>query len=270
VPIERTALAASIAHLDRVFRVHRAVGVDGAAHAADGIEREAPAGMDPASFVDLVVDTADRVFALSGVGLMFVDAEDALRYVAASDETIRALESAQEELGEGPCLDSLVLRTVVRTRDLTVDERYRSVGAVVGPLGVRAVLGVPVDVAGATVGTLNVYRDRPHEWDDTEVDAVHAFAKVLGSAFTAMIWARRGDTLTGQLEHALQSRIVVERAIGYLMGVRRMDAVTAFDTVRRAARRSRRTVVEVAQGILGGDPRRVADDGAVPGARAGQ
>ncbi|WP_300011708.1 GAF and ANTAR domain-containing protein [Pseudonocardia sp.] len=265
MPIDQAALTATIARLDRAFRVDRAFGADGSAHRGDGVDREPPAAMDPASFVDLVVGAADRVFALSGVGLMFLDADDALRYVAASDETIRALESAQEQLGEGPCLDSLVQRTTVRTHDLTVDERYRSVGAVVGPLGVRAVLGVPVDVAGVAVGTLNVYRDRPHEWDDSEVDAVHAFATVLGSAFTAMIWARRGDTLTVQLGRALESRIVVERAIGFLMGVRRVDAVTAFDTLRRAARRGRRTVADVAQGVLGGDVERVADPVPVPG-----
>lgn len=78
------------------------------------------------------------MFALSGVGLMFVDSDNALRYVAASDDAIRALESAQEQLGEGPCLDSIVLDAVVRTPDLTTDPRYRSVGALVGPLGVRA------------------------------------------------------------------------------------------------------------------------------------
>jgi GAF domain-containing protein len=232
VPIDPAALAASVSRLEQA-------GPDGGSE-------------DPAALVDLVIEAADTLFALSGVGLMFVDEDEALRYVAASDDVIRALESAQEQLGEGPCLDSLVLRAVVRTRDITADDKYRAVGAIVGPLGVRAVLGVPVEVAGVPVGSLNVYRDRPHDWPDDEVDALHAYARVLGSAFTALIRARRGDILTAQLRHALDQRVTVERAIGFLMATRRVDPVGAFDILRRAARSGRRTVGDVAQGVLAG------------------
>ncbi|MCX6464986.1 MAG: GAF and ANTAR domain-containing protein [Pseudonocardiales bacterium] len=234
MPIDQAALAASIARLER---------------AAGGAEDDP--GAD--GLVDLVITAADAVFGLSGVGLMFVDEDEALRYVAASGETIRALETAQEQLGEGPCLDCLVLQRVVRSADITVDDRYRAVGALTGPLGVRAVLGVPVEVSGVPVGSLNVYRDRAHEWPDDEVDALLAFARVLGSAFTSLIRARRGDVLTAQLRHALDHRVTVERAIGFLMGTRSLDPVTAFDVLRRAARRSRRTVGDVAAGVLSGD-----------------
>lgn len=237
--IDPAALAASIARLERATAI-----------TGDGSPTGVP---DPAGFVDTVVASADALFALSGVGLMFLDEDDALRYIAASDDAIRALESAQEQLGEGPCLDSLVLREVVHTRDLTTDGRYRSVGTIVGPLGVRAVLGVPVEVAGIAVGTLNVYQDRPHDWPEDEIHALRAFARVLGSAFGALVWARRSDALTRQLQHALDKRVVVERAIGFLMAQRDIDAVGAFDVLRRAARSSRRTVGEIAAGVLGGE-----------------
>lgn len=222
--------------------------------------------LDPTEVVDLVVRSADALFSLSGVGLMFVDEDDALRYVAASDDAIRALESAQEELGEGPCLDSLVLDAVVRTRDLTDDERYRTVGALVGPLGVRAVLGVPVRVAGAPVATLNVYRDRAHDWPDDEVEALTAYAGLLGTMLTAMVSARRSDSLVTQLQYALDHRVVIERAIGYLMAARTVDAVAAFDVLRRTARSGRRKVGEVAAAVLTGqDPHQ-----APPAHRLGQ
>lgn len=214
-------------------------------------------GLEPAEVVDQVVRSADTLFSLSGVGLMFLDQDDALRYVAASDDAIRALESAQEELGEGPCLDSLVLDAVVRTRDLTDDDRYRTVGALVGPLGVRAVLGVPVRVAGVPVATINVYRDRVHDWPDDEVDALTAYARLLGTVLTAMVSARRSDAIVTQLQYALDHRVVIERAIGYLMAARGLDPVAAFDVLRRTARSSRRKVDAVAADVLAGrDPHR--------------
>lgn len=252
MPIDPAALAASVSRIER---------------ATPDRDSARPVGVDPIDFVRLVVDAADRLFALSGAGLMLLDDEDALRYVAASDDAIRVLESAQERLGEGPCLDSLVLGAVVHSTDVTVDVRYRSVGSVVAPLGVRAVLGVPVDVVGVTVGTLNVYRDRPHEWADDEIDALCAYAAVMGTAFAALVAARRGDSLTAQLRHALDSRVTVERAIGFLMAMRRTDAVGAFDVLRRHARSSRRTVGDVAAAVLAGGvtgPREPAPPGRPP------
>lgn len=236
VAIDPGALTASLERLEAAAR-----------------DQEEYGPVDPVELVDVVVRAADALFALSGVGLMFVDSDDALRYVAASDDAIRALESAQEQLGEGPCLDSLVLDSVVRTTDLTTDPRYRTVGSLVGPLGVRAVLGVPVRVAGAPVATLNVYLNRPHPWPDDEVDALSAYARLLGTMLTSVIAARRSDELAGQLRYALDNRVVIERAIGYLMAARGLDAVAAFDVLRRAARSTRRKVGEIASEVLTGE-----------------
>ncbi len=233
--IDPAVLTASIERLERTARDQDEYGTT-----------------DPVELIDLVIRSADTLFALSGVGLMFIDSDDALRYVAASDEAIRALESAQEQLGEGPCLDSLVLDTVVRVSDLTTDPRYRTVGALVGSLGVRAVLGVPVRVAGAPVATINVYLDRPHDWPDDEVDALYAYAQLLGSMLSTVVSARRSNALAEQLQYALENRVVVERAIGFLMGTRGLDAVAAFDLLRRAARSRRRKIGELAVDVLDG------------------
>ncbi len=251
--IDPAVLTASIERLERTARDQDQYG---------------PA--DPVELVDLVVRSADTLFALSGVGLMFLDSDDALRYVAASDEAIRALENAQEEIGEGPCLDSLVLDAVVRVSDLTTDPRYRTVGALVGPLGVRAVLGVPVRVAGAPVATINVYLDRPHDWPDDEVEALSAYARLLGSMLTTVVSARRSNSLAEQLQYALEHRVVVERAIGFLMASRRVDAVAAFDLLRRAARNSRRKVSEIATGVLDGPDPLLLGDRSTPAPRLGQ
>jgi hypothetical protein len=83
---------------------------------------------EPGELLHRVLDTAQELFGLSGVGLMFVDESEALRFVAATDSAVRALERAQEETGEGPCVDALVLGRVVASTDLETDERYTAVG----------------------------------------------------------------------------------------------------------------------------------------------
>jgi AmiR/NasT family two-component response regulator len=44
--------------------------------------------------------------------------------------------------------------------------------------------------------------------------------------------------------------VVIERAVGYLMGAHGLDAVTAFNILRKRARDSRRRIADVAGEIL--------------------
>jgi hypothetical protein len=66
--------------------------------------------------------------------------------------------------------------------------------------------------------------------------------------------------VAGQLQYALDYRVVIERAVGYLMGAHRLDAVTAFDVLRRRARDSRRRIADVATDVLGGTTGPASDE----------
>jgi len=54
--------------------------------------------------------------------------------------------------------------------------------------------------------------------------------------------------------------VVIERAVGYLMATYRLDAVTAFDVLRKRARDSRGRVADVATEILDGTTGPASDD----------
>ncbi len=53
-----------------------------------------------------------------------------------------------------------------------------------------------------------------------------------------------------QLQEALESRVVIERCVGLLMGRDGVDAATAFNELRDIARPNRRKVHELAAEIL--------------------
>jgi hypothetical protein len=114
------------------------------------------------------------------------------------------------------------------------------------------VLGVPVRLGGVTVGSLDVYRDHPHTWDASERSALVRYSAVLETILRTLLAAHRSDELARQLQYALDYRVVIERAVGYLMAARHTDAVTAFDLLRRAARNRRRKVADLAQELLDG------------------
>jgi hypothetical protein len=190
------------------------------------------------------------LFAVTGSGLMIADAGQILRHVVSSDPPGHALETVEADHGEGPCTDSFVNNTVTLTPDLAVDPRWPHTAAAVAPLGVHAVLGIPIRLSGIPLGTLDVYRNVPHHWDDTEKRALTRYGEVIELILTAAFAAQRAGELTEQLQYALDHRVVIERAIGYLMGRQQLDAVAAFNRLRRAARSQRRTVGDVGREVL--------------------
>src|SRR6201999_1033674 len=121
--------------------------------------------------LDQVVRTATTFFSVTGAGVMFADEEHVLHYVAASDEDSARLEEAQRRHGHGPCVDALVLGHVIETDDVTNDDRWPALHGALAGCRVRAVLGLPVHVAGAPVGSLNLYRDSVVTWEPADVEA---------------------------------------------------------------------------------------------------
>jgi GAF domain-containing protein len=197
-----------------------------------------------------VVDLVAEVFTVTGAGLMFLDDARALRYLVSSDEAGRVLESAQEELGYGPCVDALVHERHVITDDLATDDRWPRLRELVEPERIHAVLGVPVHLAGGAIGSLNVYYDRPHAWAEMEVAALGAFTGIIERLVESAVLAHQQSAVVTQLQHALDHRVVIDRAIGVLMAREGLDAVGAFDRLRRDARVARRKVADLAEEVL--------------------
>ncbi len=197
-----------------------------------------------------LTDSVTAMFGLSGAGLMLLDDDQLLRSVLATDELGWELEHAQERVGEGPCVETLISGTVVATEDLLRDERWPALTAELQDSGIAAVLGVPIRLANATVGALNVYVDRPHRWDESDHHALHTYGAIVEAHLSTALFAEHHAELAGQLQQALDSRVTIERCVGLLMGRDGLDAVAAFNHLRGQARSSRRKVHDLAEEIL--------------------
>src|SRR4051794_29160715 len=108
------------------------------------------------------------LFGLSGAGLMVIDNGEVLRSVASTDKAGEALEQAQHQAADGPCIRAFVYDEVVWTEDVTKDGRWPQLGRELERSGVRAVMGVPVQLGGGPIGVLNVYEQNAHHWTDDE------------------------------------------------------------------------------------------------------
>jgi GAF domain-containing protein len=209
-------------------------------------------GLDTA--LRTAVDTVDELFGFDGAGLMLLAEDEALRYAAASDERGRALEMIQEEVGEGPCIQAFVEDRGVRCTDARHDPRYPAFSRLAAEHGIGAVLGVPVDLRGGPIGTLNVYVVDAHEWDEAEVKAIEAFTRVLAVLLRTAAGLNLAEQVARQLQFALDHRVLVEQAKGILMEREGLDARAAFERIRDAARSARVKVAEAAQQVVDGRP----------------
>jgi GAF domain-containing protein len=230
--------------------------VDGNALARSLAELDRPDGdgVDVQGAIERVILGAAGVFPGSGVGLMLI-AEDGLtlRYVASSDDVARRLELAHERAGEGPCIDAFVGDAIVRTDDLAAEPRWPGLRARLRDEPIRAVLGLPTRI-GAPVGTLNLYSRRPRVWHASEIAALEAYNGLLEARLGGALIARTHGEVVDQLQFALDSRVVIERAIGFLMGRDGLGHAAAFQSLRAQARDSRRRVVAVAEDVLAAHP----------------
>jgi GAF domain-containing protein len=197
-----------------------------------------------------VIDACVQVFAVTGSGLMVADDRSALRYAVATDGPGRILEDVQLESGVGPCVDAFVHDSLVVTNDLATDPRWPEIGERMAPLGVHAMLGVPVHLGGIAIGSLDVYRDRRHQWELPEQRALRRYAEVVAALTEAALAAHQAGELADQLNYALEHRVPIERGIGYLMARDQVDHAVAFNRLRRASRNTRRRIGEVAEELL--------------------
>lgn len=214
------------------------------------LETEDP---EPATVVRRVVDAAVELFAIDGAGMLLFSPDEALRHLADSDPAAKAFEDAQEKLGDGPCVAAYVTDGPVCVRDLGTDPRWPEL-ADVADKGVRSVCGVPVRFSGTPIGTLNVYRHDEHDWEESEQRALIRYGDVIGELLGTSAARHRSDETASQLRHALDYRVPIERAIGYLMASGGLDSTTAFTRMRSSARNSRRKIVDVAADVLDGKP----------------
>jgi len=221
--------------------------------------REAASDADVVGVMKRTVHSVHSVFGYGGAGIMFITESGYLAYVAASDEAGRRLEEAQAAVGQGPCYESYVYAHEVVTSDLHADDRWPDLRGR-APAEVRAVAGIPLVLGGSPVGTLNVYRDTPYDWDKSDINALTAYGGLIAEILAAALSAQEHSIVASQLQYALDYRVVIERAVGYLMGTHRLDAVTAFDVLRKQARDSRRRIADVATDLLGGTTGPASDD----------
>jgi GAF domain-containing protein len=206
--------------------------------------------------VELLTLLADRCVELLGVdaaGLMLVGPDGDLRVMASSSEAMRVLELFELQSREGPCLDCYTSGSPVVNQDLSqVNGRWPRFGHEALAAGFRSVHALPMRLRGTVIGALNLFHAQAGEMQDADVGAAQALADVATIAILQHRAALEAQVLNQQLQHALNSRIVIEQAKGVVAERERLNMEQAFSVLRHYARDHNLRLVAVAEAVIGG------------------
>jgi GAF domain-containing protein len=203
--------------------------------------------------LDTLMHQVPALLDVHGAGVMLEDDSGELRFVSASNDTVRLIEEYQVQTGQGPCVLAYETGEPVQAEDLREETRFPAFAEVALAGGVAAVHSFPMLMGGVRVGALNLYRAEPGGLPEEGIEMGQLFADI---ATTYLFSARRHDRLTQQIEGlraTMQESGAVDQAKGVLIHTYGLQDREAFAVLRRYARRHRRRVLDVARSLMAGD-----------------
>jgi hypothetical protein len=205
---------------------------------------------DLVEFLQMLTRQVADLFDTGEAGLMLADHRGRLTFMAASDENARLLELFQLQYGDGPCLDAFrTARPVTNVNLAAATGKWPRFAPRAARAGFESVHAFPLQLRKEVIGAMGVFGSAA-ELDDADTQIVQSLADVAVIGIMQERAIRRGEVLTGQLQGALNSRIVIEQAKGVVAQARGVSPDEAFTLIRDFARRNNRRLSEVAEGIV--------------------
>jgi len=175
---------------------------------------------------------------------------DAGETAASSNERVWAIDSDQYAAGDGPCLEASRTGEVVRVGVEEAIERWPEFARSARAAGVASYLSSPVFIDEEFAGSLNLYSEEPHGFTDFDVALLRLYITAASAAIAnARRWAK-ARTLAEHLGKALDSRALIDQAIGVVMTRRGISAEQAFDELSRQSQNSNTKLRDIAARVV--------------------
>ena len=210
---------------------------------------------DVVDFLSSLCERMAQLLDAAEVGLMMAAPHGHLQVMAATTERMRMTDLFELQANEGPCLDcyqsgSPILNISLEDPDAAT--RWPTFTPMARATGFKMVHALPMQLRDQVIGAANIchssrVRISPHD--------AH-LAQALADAATIGVLQERaidqGTVLAEQLQHALDTRVLIEQAKGVVAERANVDMSTAFEMLRRHARDNRMRLAYVAERVING------------------
>jgi GAF domain-containing protein len=170
--------------------------------------------------------------------------------VASSDAAAKALDELQNGFGDGPCLTALRNGSTLLVRDLTDERRWAPYVKAAQEDGVSSVLAVPMDLSGEAEAVMNLYSGCSNGFAAEEISTAEAFASQAAGSLRLVLRIAQLSEARNDLATAMQSRTVIDMAIGAIMAENRCTRDMAFKILTKASSSRNMKLRDVAAAVI--------------------
>jgi transcriptional regulator with GAF, ATPase, and Fis domain len=212
-------------------------------------------GFDLMEFLHMLTERCVELLEVDAAGLLLADAHGMLQLVAASTEQARVAELFQIQNDEGPCLDSFRTGLPVIVADVSADQaavRWPQFAAAAAGMGFAAVHAIPMRLRDQVIGTLNLFGAAADGLDPAVARAARALVDIATIGILQERASREQGIVAGQLQVALNSRVIIEQAKGILAERMRVTPDQAFVVLRAYSRNNNYPLTRLAADVIGG------------------
>jgi transcriptional regulator with GAF, ATPase, and Fis domain len=203
----------------------------------------------PDTDVDTVLSelTESAVTAVPGAqyaGITVATRDGKVRTASATDRYPALLDEIQQRHDEGPCLSAAWEQHMIQITDVTREQRWPAYcTAAFEETPIRSVMSFQMFADHHTMAALNFYAEQANAFDDDAVEL-----GLIMATHTALAWnlMRRNE----QFQSALASRDIIGQAKGMVMERFKIDAVQAFELLKRLSQNSNTPVAVVARQLV--------------------
>ena len=212
-----------------------------------------------------VRDTLQAILALAlrsipgcdAASVTVLDGKGQPETIAATDEATYELDRRQYLLQDGPCMDAARRQQVNRWSLHEAEQRWPDFTRLAEQVGLQSYLSAGLGLAGRRLGALNLSSRDEDGFSQLDEDVISLFTVPTAAAIVTVGRYREARELAAQLEQGLQSRAVIDQAIGIVMAESRCDAEEAFAMLTRASNNRNMKLRDLATEIVtrvGGRP----------------
>ncbi|MHC6593831.1 GAF and ANTAR domain-containing protein [Arthrobacter sp. C152] len=168
-----------------------------------------------------------------------------------SSESAREVDEIQYSLAQGPCLTAAKEEREVYVPDLFKEDRWGpDYAAAVASHGLRSVLSLPFNLQGEAKAALNLYSDVPHKFDGFAAVRARGFTREISEALRlAVRFSLHADSATN-LRATLESRTIIDIAIGIVMAQNRCSQEAAVEILTEASSNSNTKLRDIAKSLV--------------------
>ena len=163
------------------------------------------------------------------------------------DEHTLAVDRAQYEAGEGPCLEAAASRQVRRVAVAEAADRWPAFTEAATHLGIGSYLSAPLLVDEHYHGSLNLYGRQTHGFRELDAVLLELYTTAAEAALRNTRRYLRARRQVTQLHEALASRAVIDQAKGIVMAVHRVSADDAFTMLVDRSQQENRKLRDLAE-----------------------